>query len=119
VQKPSSDCPLTPCIKLLAGAWTLEIIYYLHNGTQRFGQLRRLIGSVSSKVLSARLQQLEQRSIIARTTTPGSSAIVEYSLTPMGQMLLPVIDTFSHVSQQLRDKYPQIALPANSQKPTK
>ena len=103
--EPHSDCPLTPCIKLLAGAWTLEIIYYLRESALRFGDLRRALGEVSSKVLTTRLRELEAKKVITRTELPTNPVSVEYSLDAIGYELLPVIDTLSKVSLVIRDKY--------------
>ncbi len=108
MQEPSSDCPLTPCIKLLAGAWTLEIIYFLSAAPLRFGELRRALGNVSSKVLTTRLRELEERGVVVREVIPTTPPMVEYSLSEMGRELLPVLDAFSKAGQNLRKKYGDI-----------
>ncbi len=105
MQEPSIDCPLTPCIKLLAGAWTLEIIYFLRTGSLRFGELRRALSKVSSKVLTARLRELEERGLVFRRPIPSNPPMVEYSLTEKGQALLPILEAFSAVSQTLLERY--------------
>jgi DNA-binding HxlR family transcriptional regulator len=103
--KPTSDCPLTPCIKLLSGAWTLEILYFLRAGPIHFGDLRRQLGKVSSKVLTTRLRALEKRGAIQRKVIPTYPPMVEYRLSRMGEELFPVLDAISEVSQTLREKY--------------
>lgn len=103
--EPHSECPLTPCIRLLAGAWTLEILYYLRLSPMRFGDLRRALGSVSSKVLTTRLRELEAKKVISRTELPTNPVSVEYKLAEIGRELLPIIETLSSVSETIREKY--------------
>jgi len=105
MQAPHAQCPLSPCIRLLSGAWTLEIIYYLRQGALHFGELRRALGSVSSKVLTTRLRQLESSSVIERRVMQGSPPMVEYRLSALGRELLPVLDAFAEVSSRLRRRY--------------
>ena len=105
MQKPSQNCPLGPCIKLLSPAWTLEIIYYLREGTLRFGELRQALGKVSSKVLTTRLRELEKNRIVKRKVLPTNPPMVEYSLTDIGLELLPILDAFSKVSVKMQNEY--------------
>lgn len=102
---PSDHCPLEPCIRMLSPAWTLQIIYYLSDGTLRFGELRRALGKVSSKVLTTRLRELDRLGVIDRKVLPTNPPNVEYSLTPMGRDLIPLLNTFSQVSETLQNKY--------------
>jgi len=106
--EPSSNCELGPCIKLLSGAWTLEIIFFLKDNPLYFGELKRTLGSVSAKVLTARLRELEQRGVVERSVLSGKPPNVEYNLSEMGRELIPVLDLFSEVSQRLKDKYGSI-----------
>ena len=108
MQAPSADCPLTPCIRLLAGAWSLEIMYYLSQGPHRFGQLRRALRGISSKVLTTRLKELEGRGVISRTVFETNPPTVEYALTKAGRELVPVLNTMTQVGKKLKRKYPQL-----------
>jgi len=105
VLEPSDNCPLSPCIKLMSGAWSLEIIYFLKGGKLRFGELRRCLGKVSSKVLTTRLRELEKSRVISRVVVPTNPPMVEYSLTEVGLELLPILDAFSAVSVKLQESY--------------
>jgi DNA-binding HxlR family transcriptional regulator len=102
---PHPRCPLSPCIRLLSGAWALEIIYYLRLGPLHFGGLRRALGSVSSKVLTSRLRQLEKNGVVERRTGDGNPPQVEYRLSELGRELLPVLDAFAEVSARLRQRF--------------
>jgi len=101
VPPPGAGCPLSPCIRLLAGAWSLEIIYFVRNGPLRFGQIRRSLAGISSKVLTARLRQLEERGVVRRTVLPTNPPMVEYGLTHLGRQLLPILNAMSRVGAQI------------------
>lgn len=102
--EPSSDCPLSPCIALLAGAWTLEILYLTSRHPMHFGELRRALVKVSSKVLAARLRELEARGLLNRRAIATRPPMVEYSLTETGRELMPVLDAVLEVSRKLRGR---------------
>ena len=98
---PGSGCPLSPCIRLLAGAWSLEIIYFVRDGPLRFGQIRRSLTGISSKVLTTRLRQLEERGVVRRTVLPANPPMVEYGLTHLGRQLLPILNAMSRVGARI------------------
>jgi DNA-binding HxlR family transcriptional regulator len=89
-------------MSLLGGAWTTNVIWYLSASDRRFSELRRDIPSVSAKVLSARLRELEGKGIIARNVMPTSPPSVEYSLTELGRELLPAINAIVKVGMRLK-----------------
>lgn len=99
---PSSDCPLSPCIGLLAGAWTLEILYFVGTGPKHFGELRRALRDISSKVLSRRLRELEERGVLTRTPQATYPVTVRYELTDTGRELTAVLDAMVAVSRKLK-----------------
>jgi len=103
--QPGAGCPLSPCVKLLAGAWTLEIIYFIKGKPMRFGQLRRALGRVSSKVLTTRLRELEDKGVVHRKVIPTNPPMVEYSLSSLGKELLPILNAMTRVGQKLLQKY--------------
>ncbi len=103
--EPGEASPLSPCIKLLAGAWTLEIIYFIKGKPIRFGQLRRSLGKVSSKVLTTRLRELEDKGVVIRKVIPTNPPMVEYSLSPLGKELLPILNAMTRVGQKLLTHY--------------
>lgn len=105
LEKPSAECPLGPCVQLLAGAWTLEIIYHLQTGPKRFGQLRRSLGTVSSKVMTSRLRALEEKGVLNRKVLPTTPPMVEYSLTRLGLELIPILEEIQKVGKKLSRKY--------------
>jgi len=100
---PPRGCPMAACMKVLGGAWTTSVIWKLSGDARRFGELQRDIPGISPKVLSARLRSLEQKGVVCRTVVPTSPPSVEYSLSPLGRELLPVIDTIVRVGTRLME----------------
>lgn len=101
---PPQDCPIDVCLQLLAGAWTLKVLWYLCDEPRRFGDLRRDIGKITSKVLTARLREMEELGVVTREVIPTSPPQVEYSLTKLGRELKPVLDAIAQVGGKLRKR---------------
>ena len=101
------QCPLEHGLKFLAGAWTHQILWYLRTEARRFGDLKRDLNGVSSKVLTTRLRELEEQGVITRTVMPTSPPTVEYALTSLGVRFRPVLDAIVDVSKELRRRPPK------------
>jgi DNA-binding HxlR family transcriptional regulator len=101
VSPPPRDCPLEECLKLLGGAWTPKILWYLRTEPRRFGDLKRDLLTISAKVLTTRLRELEEMGVISRSVMPTSPPTVEYALTALGKKLNPVIDSIAEVGLEL------------------
>ena len=86
------DCPIERSVTVLDGKWTLLILRELFLGTRGFGELRKGLPDVSPKTLADRLRTMERQGIVCREMFPEIPPRVEYSLTPLGQTLAPVID---------------------------
>lgn len=97
-----SLCPLTKCLALLRGAWAPEIIWFLSVGPRRFGELRVDMPSVSAKVLTERLRDLEQKGIVTRREQPTSPPSVEYALTGLGSEFVPLIRSIAELGDRLK-----------------
>jgi DNA-binding HxlR family transcriptional regulator len=110
-------CPLSECMSVLGGAWTPNVIWSLSGGVRRFSELRIDIPAISAKVLTVRLKELESKGIITRTVKPTSPPSVEYSLTSLGNELLPAIDAIVKVGHKLKsNRVNNAAEPVNSLK---
>ena len=94
-------CPLEASLKLLAGAWTPKILWYLQSEPRRFGDLKRDLGEISAKVLTTRLRELEKRGVITREVKHTSPPTVEYALTPLGQNLNPILEAIADVGTEI------------------
>ena len=77
---------------LLGRRWTGVILRILLDGPRRFGELTEAIGTISERVLSERLKDLEAEGIIERHVDPGPPIRSEYRLTQKGQDFWKVID---------------------------
>ena len=73
---------------IFIGRWTPKILFSLKEGPYRHGQLRRHLGSVSQRMLTRTLRNLESRGLIARSVTKSKVIAVEYSLTKLGRTLI-------------------------------
>jgi DNA-binding HxlR family transcriptional regulator len=92
-------CPrFEKAISLLSQRWTALVIYQLLSGPQRFGTIQSSI-SISGKVLSERLKDLEQKGIVRRDVIPETPVLIEYSLTEKGCSLKPIMKEIEIWSQ--------------------
>ena len=85
-------CPVETTLTLISDKWKVLILRDLMPGTKRFGELKKSIGSVSQKVLTAQLRQMEESGLLTRTVYPEVPPRVEYTLTELGYSLKPILD---------------------------
>ena len=85
-------CPVETTLTLIGNKWTVLILRDLMDGTKRFGQLKKSLGSVSQKVLTAQLRAMEENGLLTRKVYAEVPPKVEYSLTDLGQSLKPILD---------------------------
>lgn len=78
-------------LAVLGGKWTIPIVATLLGGTHRFTPLSAAVGPASPKVLVRRLRALEAEGLVTRVLYPEIPPRVEYSLTPAGETLAPII----------------------------
>jgi len=86
-----SDCPLFRSMAILGTRWKPIIIYALRDRTARFGQLHAAVGTISKKVLTSTLRDLEAEGILVREEFKELPPRVEYTLTDKGRTLIPII----------------------------
>ncbi len=86
------NCPVETTLTLISNKWNVLILRDLMDGTKRFGELRKSIGNISQKVLTAQLRQMEERGLVTRTVHPEVPPRVEYTLTELGYSLKPILD---------------------------
>jgi len=91
---PAIACPIGPVVDIVFSRWTTPILWSLHTfGRQRFVELQRRIGTVTPKVLTQRLRQLERDGLIVRTYHPEVPPRVEYEISSLGLSLAPLFAT--------------------------
>jgi DNA-binding HxlR family transcriptional regulator len=91
-------------MELLGGAWSPNVIWYLSAGPRRFSELQVDMRPISAKVLSMRLKELERKGVVRRQVLDTSPPSVEYSLTVLGQELVPAIEAIAQVGHKLKQQ---------------
>ena len=85
------SCPVTQCMKVIGGKWKTVIIHLISIDINRFGQLQRSCEGISKHMLTKQLRELEKDGIIKRKIFAEIPPRVEYSITPKGETLFPII----------------------------
>ena len=91
-EKKLPACPVETTLTLISSKWKILILRDLMPGTRRFGELKKSIGGVSQKVLTAQLREMETDGLVIRTVYPEVPPRVEYTLTALGHSLKPILD---------------------------
>ena len=91
-EKKLPACPVETTLTLISSKWKILILRDLMPGTKRFGELKKSIGGVSQKVLTAQLREMETDGLVRRTVYPEVPPRVEYTLTALGRSLKPILD---------------------------
>ncbi len=85
------NCTVTTSMEFIGGRWKLIILYVLMGRTMRFGRIKAFIPSISNKVLSSQLKELEDDGLLIRRVVSETPKEVEYSLTAAGSELKLII----------------------------
>lgn len=88
-------CPVETTLMLIGDKWKVLILRDLMDGTMRFGELKKSIGTVSQKVLTAQLRDMEEKGLLTRKVYAEVPPRVEYTLTETGYSLKPILDAMS------------------------
>ena len=86
-------CPVETTLMLIGDKWKVLILRELMGGTKRFGELKKSIGTVSQKVLTAQLRDMEDKGLLTRKVYAEVPPRVEYTLTDIGYSLKPILDS--------------------------
>lgn len=92
MKTPLPICPVEITLNLISDKWKILILRDLMDGTRRFGELKKSIGSISQKVLTTNLRSMEADGLLTRRVYPEVPPRVEYTLTEKGHSLHPVLD---------------------------
>lgn len=84
-------CPVETTLMLIGDKWKVLILRDLMDGTRRFGELKKSIGTVSQKVLTAQLRDMEEKGLLTRKVYAEVPPRVEYTLTETGYSLKPIL----------------------------
>lgn len=103
IKKELPACPVETTLTLIGDKWKVLILRDLLPGTKRFGELKKSIGNVSQKVLTAQLRTMEESGLINRTVYAEVPPKVEYSLTELGRSLKPVLDAMQNWGESYKE----------------
>jgi len=99
--KDPTPCPVSILMAVLSGPWTMYILWILSTrGATRFGELRRQVEGISTKVLTERLRMLEQEGILYRHYEPTVPPQVTYGLTDRGLELVIILDQLNTLAER-------------------
>lgn len=90
--KRTRNCPAEVTLAVIGGRWKVLLLYHLFQGVMRFSELRRALPGITQKMLTQQLRELERDGIVHRTVYAQVPPKVEYTLTPRGQSLKPVVN---------------------------
>lgn len=97
-------CPVETTLTLISDKWKVLILRDLLPGTKRFGELKRSLGEVSQKVLTAQLREMEASGLLTRTVYPEVPPRVEYTLTELGFSLKPILDAMRSWGEEYKER---------------
>ena len=103
-EKKLPACPVETTLTLISSKWKILILRDLMPGTKRFGELKKSIGGVSQKVLTAQLREMETDGLVRRTVYPEVPPRVEYTLTALGRSLKPILDAMWDLGEAYQGK---------------
>ena len=87
-------CHFELTLQLIGGKWKLLVIYFLSlQKVIRFGQLRRTLPEISERMLVRQLRELEDDGLVSRTVYGTVPPRVDYALTPLGESLVPIMES--------------------------
>lgn len=104
MKKELPACPVETTLMLISDRWKVLIIRDLLGGTKRFGELKKSLGSISQKVLTANLRSMEESGLLSRRVYAQVPPKVEYTLTETGYSLKPVLDSMVEWGMSYKEK---------------
>ena len=96
----AENCPVRDVLARVGGKWSTLILGLLAERPQRFGQLRRGLEDISQRMLIQTLRELQRDGLVSRRVFPTQPPSVEYSLTDLGQSMLPSLAALIHWAEQ-------------------
>jgi len=90
----SQVCERNSAISIVSGRWKSQIIFYIHEGNNRFHLLQQKLPNISETVLARELKELETHAILVKMKMPDTVPVgVKYVLTNKGEDLVPILDS--------------------------
>lgn len=105
LNKRLQGCPVEAFLKLIGQRWSPYIlVVLLKNGKTRFGNLKKLIPQITSKVLTEKLRELETSGLVDRNYIPTIPPKVSYELTSLGNSLSPLLTMVTEIAEKWRNE---------------
>lgn len=104
MEKTLPACPVEATLTLIGDRWKVLILRDLMEGTRRFGELKKSLGGITQKVLTANLRQMEDTGLLTRKVYAEVPPRVEYTLTELGYSLKPVLDAMQSWGEAYKNK---------------
>lgn len=101
-------CPVETTLMLIGDKWKVLILRDLLGGTRRFGELKKSVGSISQKVLTEQLRDMEKSGLVSRTVYAEVPPRVEYSLTALARSLKPILDVMKSWGEEYKSSLKQM-----------
>lgn len=98
------ECPVATTVALVGSKWKLLILRNLMARPWRFNELKRDLAGISQKVLTDSLRSMESDGLIIRRAFPEVPPRVEYSLSPLGESMRPIITAMEHWGEHYKDR---------------
>ena len=102
MERPLPACPVETTLLLLSDKWKVLILRDLIDGTKRFGELKKSLGNVSQKVLTANLRSMEEDGLVSRKVYPEVPPRVEYALSELGEAMKPILDSMQKFGEEYK-----------------
>lgn len=104
MKKELPICPVETTLSLIGDKWKVLILRDLIEGTKRFGELKKSINSISQKVLTQQLRNMEEDGLVERKVYAEVPPRVEYTLTELGSSLKPILDSMLKWGEEYKVK---------------
>lgn len=97
------ECPVAITVQLIGSKWKLLILRDLFTGAKRYNELKKSLSGISQKVLTASLKSMVEDGIVIRTAYAEVPPRVEYSLSPLGESMRPVISAMEQWGHEYKN----------------
>jgi len=106
----SNDCGLQLFLTVMNGKWKISLIWCIHSGYKRPGEIHKAISEASRRVLDAQLKELMTHGLISKSVSSKRPLIVEYSLTTLGETIIPAINATAQWGEDHRRELEKLML---------
>lgn len=100
-------CSLELVMDMIGGKWKPIVLFHLKNGTMRSGELQRSLRGIANKMFTQTVRELEQTGLVKRIIYPTVPPKVEYMLTPMGESVIPIIESLNNWGKMISENSTQ------------